>query len=141
MIAPLPNAVVLPLTVVVVDGGVCPRQPLWLGGTQGEKSLTYIHTYPEVEGAQPLMEEEGLFFAGDMESASRVVTDGPGSGFNFRFFVQVRVGTLLIGYERCCNWLERSLLVLLELFVYFTVCFERPKNSFCFEALYVGVIG
>lgn len=65
------------------------KQPLWLGGTQGEKSLTYIHTYPEVEGAQPIMKDEGVFFAGDMESASRVVTDGPGSGFNFRFFVQV----------------------------------------------------
>lgn len=64
-------------------------QPLWLGGTQGENGITFIHTYPEVEGAQPISEEEGLYFSGDMESASRVVTDGPGSGFNFRFFAQV----------------------------------------------------
>lgn len=64
-------------------------QPLWLGGTQGENGIAFIHTYPEVEGAQPISEEEGLYFSGDMESASRVVTDGPGSGFNFRFFAQV----------------------------------------------------
>lgn len=65
-------------------------QPLWLGGTQGENGITFIHTYPEVDGAQPISEEEGLYFSGDMASASRVVTDGPGSGFNFRFFAQVR---------------------------------------------------
>lgn len=65
------------------------NQPLWLGGTQGENGITFIHTYPEVEGAQAISEEEGLYFSGDMESASKVVTDGPGSGFNFRFFAQV----------------------------------------------------
>ncbi|CAN0179599.1 unnamed protein product [Ascophyllum nodosum] len=63
-------------------------QPLWLGGTQGEKSLSFIHPYPEVAGAQPILGDQGLYFAGEMESASRVVTDGPGSSFNFRFFVQ-----------------------------------------------------
>eukprot|EP00904_Undaria_pinnatifida_P013534 jgi/Undpi1/9310/HiC_scaffold_26.g11768.m1 len=63
-------------------------QPLWLGGTVGESGLSFLHTYPEVKGAKPLMEEEGIFFGGDIESASRVVTEGPGSGFNFRFFVQ-----------------------------------------------------
>ena len=68
----------------------CPFQPLWLGGTVGESGLTFLHTYPEVEGAKPLIEEEGVFFGGDIESASRVVTEGPGTGFNFRFFVQVR---------------------------------------------------
>ncbi|CAM9159511.1 unnamed protein product [Hapterophycus canaliculatus] len=66
-------------------------QPLWLGGTQGENGITFIHTYPEVEGAQPISEEEGLYFSGDMASASKVVTDGPGSGFNFRFFAQITV--------------------------------------------------
>ncbi|CAM9651156.1 unnamed protein product [Laminaria digitata] len=69
-------------------------QPLWLGGTVGESGLTFLHTYPEVEGAKPLMEEEGVFFGGDIESASRVVTEGPGSGFNFRFFVQVCASTV-----------------------------------------------
>ncbi|CAM9480589.1 unnamed protein product [Ectocarpus sp. 4 AP-2014] len=66
-------------------------QPLWLGGTQGENGITFIHTYPEVEGAQAISEEEGLYFSGNMESASKVVTDGPGSGFNFRFFAQISV--------------------------------------------------
>lgn len=63
-------------------------QPLWLGGTQGERSLAFIHSYPEVKGARPLLKEQGLYFGGDMESAGEVVTNGPGSGFNFRFFVQ-----------------------------------------------------
>lgn len=72
-------------------GCCCPYQPLWLGGTVGESGLSFLHTYPEVKGAKPLMEEEGIFFGGDIESASRVVTEGPGSGFNFRFFVQVCV--------------------------------------------------
>ncbi|CAM9549238.1 unnamed protein product [Ectocarpus sp. 12 AP-2014] len=66
-------------------------QPLWLGGTQGENGITFIHTYPEVEGAQAISVEEGLYFSGNMESASKVVTDGPGSGFNFRFFAQITV--------------------------------------------------
>lgn len=37
------------------------------------------------------MEDEGLYFGGKMESATEMVIDGTGSGFNFRFFVQVRV--------------------------------------------------
>lgn len=50
-------------------------------------------------GAQPILEDQGLYFAGEIESASRVVSDGPGSSFNFRFFVQVP--TLEVAKLRC----------------------------------------
>ncbi|KAG5184952.1 hypothetical protein JKP88DRAFT_185555, partial [Tribonema minus] len=62
-------------------------QPIFLGGTLGSQSLSFIHTYPEVAQAEQVT-EDGLFFGGDFKSAVHCVREGIGSGFNFRFFVQ-----------------------------------------------------
>lgn len=62
-------------------------QPICLGGTAGSQNLSFIHTYPEIQGAEPIS-EDGLFFGGDFKSAAYQVQEGVGSGFNFRFFVQ-----------------------------------------------------
>mmetsp|Transcript_22086 Transcript_22086/g.32062 ORF Transcript_22086/g.32062 Transcript_22086/m.32062 type:complete len:365 (-) Transcript_22086:204-1298(-) len=63
-------------------------QPIWLGGVFGAGGLGMVHSYEDIEGAKELPAAPGLYYGGDFKSASKKVSKGTGSSFNFRFFLQ-----------------------------------------------------
>jgi len=60
-------------------------RPLHYGGPE-DASLTMVHPYKQVPGAQPL-EDSGLYLGGDFAGAQDWVEEGEGSSLRFRFFL------------------------------------------------------